>query len=110
VAALPPPQSPTLKFPITELVPRIRAECLEMLASIGPRRKGRWLWGLDGAMCDAALVLRSAFVARERAWPRPSRELRSKRRQARDMSDNDEATTIRGAGRVLWLIGTNDGY
>jgi hypothetical protein len=47
VAALPPPQSPTLKFPITELVPGIRAECLEMLASIGPRRRaggcGGWM-------------------------------------------------------------------
>jgi hypothetical protein len=56
MAALAPLESPTLKFSMTELLVRIRAEYVEMPGLKLTTPQARRLWGLDGATCDAALA------------------------------------------------------
>lgn len=108
MAAVPPPQFPTLKFPITELLPRIHAEYLEMLGLNRTTPQGRWLGGWMARR--ARLCRRSTFAhARGLGLGRHESYAVDDVRQ-RDMNENDDATSIRGAGRVSWLIGTNDGY
>jgi hypothetical protein len=65
MAALAPLESPTLKFPMTELLVRIRAEYVEMPGLKLTTPQARRLWGLDGATCDAALV-NAKFLSRRR--------------------------------------------
>jgi hypothetical protein len=68
MVALSPLESPTLKFPITELLVRIRAEYLEMPGLNLTTPQARRLWGLDCATCDAALaaLVKAKFLSRTR--------------------------------------------
>ena len=63
-----PLESPTLKFPMTELLVRIRAEYLEMPGLKLTTPQARRLWGLDCATCDAALaaLAKAKFLSRTR--------------------------------------------
>ena len=66
MAALAPLESPTLKFPMTELLVRIRAEYVEMPGLKLTTPQARRLWGLDGATCDTALaaLVNAKFLSR----------------------------------------------
>jgi hypothetical protein len=61
VATLPPPESPTLKLPITEWCCENPREVFGDARPQSDHAAGRWLWGLDGATCDAALVHAKCF-------------------------------------------------
>ena len=52
MAALAPLESPTLRFPIMELLMRIRAEYLEMPGLRLTTVQARRLWGRDDVTCD----------------------------------------------------------
>jgi hypothetical protein len=66
MTALSPLESLTLKFPMTELLVRIRAEYLEMPGLNLTTPQARRLWGLDCATCDAALaaLVKAQFLSR----------------------------------------------
>jgi hypothetical protein len=66
MVALAPLESPTLKFPMTELLVRIRAEYMEMPGLKLTTPQARRLWGLDCATCDAALaaLVNATFLSR----------------------------------------------
>ena len=63
-----PLESPTLKFPIAELLQRIRGEYLEMPGLNLTAPQARRLWGLDCAACEAALaaLVDAKFLSRTR--------------------------------------------